>query len=141
MIVADDNIGPSPFGDKVLTPSHTFHQIPSPAEGLPSCLSNGRVAPELNNASFELWIAALTKYASEQELEGQAAEVAAIPTPQPREVKPPMPKLAAGPWRSLGGYFDYSLWPDRDRFLELDRAIAIGQDLRDADSDPDLEMV
>lgn len=122
-----------------MTPSHTFHQTPGPAEGLPNCLANGRVAPELNNDSFELWIAALTKYASEQERESQIVPDAAINHPL-REIKPPMPKLAAGPWRSLGGYFDYSLWPDRDRFLELDRAIAAGHDLRDPDS-PEIEMV
>jgi hypothetical protein len=34
-----------------------------------------------------------------------------------------MEKLAPGPWRSLGGFLDYSAWPDRDRFLELDLAI------------------
>src|SRR5579872_6841280 len=28
-----------------------------------------------------------------------------------------------GPWRSLGRCLDYTNWPDRDRFLELDRAI------------------
>lgn len=28
------------------------------------------------------------------------------------------------PWLSLGGHFDYVYWTDRDRFLELDKAIA-----------------
>src|SRR5579863_4324562 len=28
-------------------------------------------------------------------------------------------KLPPGPWRSLGGYLDYSNWEERDRFLEL----------------------
>jgi hypothetical protein len=36
----------------------------------------------------------------------------------------PLPKLPPGPWRSLGGYFDYSTWADRERFLELDRALS-----------------
>ena len=36
----------------------------------------------------------------------------------------PAAKLPAGPWRSLGGYMDYSGWEDRERFLELDAAIA-----------------
>jgi hypothetical protein len=36
----------------------------------------------------------------------------------------PLQKLPPGEWRSLGGYFDYTQWADRDRFLELDRAIA-----------------
>ncbi len=36
----------------------------------------------------------------------------------------PATKLPPGPWRSLGGYMDYSGWADRERFLELDAAIA-----------------
>lgn len=56
-------------------------------------------------------------------------------------MRAPLQKLEAGPWRSLGGYFDYSLWPERDRFLELDRAIAAGQDLRDPAVDRDSEMI
>ena len=32
-------------------------------------------------------------------------------------------ELPPGPWRSLGGYLDYSIWADRERFLELDSAI------------------
>jgi hypothetical protein len=34
-------------------------------------------------------------------------------------------KLPPGPTRSLGGYFDYELWPDCERFLELDRALQL----------------
>ena len=36
----------------------------------------------------------------------------------------PLVKLTPGPWISLGGYLDYEGWADRERFLELDRAIA-----------------
>jgi hypothetical protein len=43
------------------------------------------------------------------------------------ETSTPIPRFPPGPWRSLGGYFDYSQWPDRDRFLELDRALASAQ--------------
>lgn len=35
----------------------------------------------------------------------------------------PLKPLAPGPWRSLGRYLDYSNWADRERFVELDRAI------------------
>ena len=44
---------------------------------------------------------------------------------EPSEPRPtgPLTQLAAGPWRSLGRYLDYSNWADRDRFVELDRAI------------------
>jgi hypothetical protein len=32
-------------------------------------------------------------------------------------------RLPPGPFRSLGGFLDYAEWPDRDRFLELDRSL------------------
>jgi hypothetical protein len=32
-------------------------------------------------------------------------------------------ELPPGPFRSLGKYLDYTDWPDRDRFMELDREI------------------
>jgi hypothetical protein len=31
------------------------------------------------------------------------------------------------PWRSLGGYLNYENWLERERFLELDQAIAVIQ--------------
>jgi hypothetical protein len=40
------------------------------------------------------------------------------------EASTPLPGFPPGPWRSLGGCFDYSEWADRDRFLELDKALA-----------------
>jgi hypothetical protein len=36
---------------------------------------------------------------------------------------PPLPRLSPRPFRSLGGYFDYEGWSDRQRFLELDEAL------------------
>lgn len=35
----------------------------------------------------------------------------------------PLREVAPGPWRSLGRYLDYTNWPERERFVELDRAI------------------
>jgi len=49
------------------------------------------------------------------------------PYPRQWENNPPLQKLPPGEWRSLGGYFDYCLWADRDRFIELDKAIAANQ--------------
>jgi hypothetical protein len=37
----------------------------------------------------------------------------------------PLNRLPPGPWVSSGGYLNYEAWPDRARFLELDRAIAL----------------
>jgi hypothetical protein len=36
----------------------------------------------------------------------------------------PLSMLPFSPWRSFGGYLDYSGWAARERFLELDKAIA-----------------
>jgi hypothetical protein len=46
---------------------------------------------------------------------------------EPLTIRQPLSQLPPGPWRSLGGYLDYSDWPERDRFIELDRAIEAGQ--------------
>jgi hypothetical protein len=35
--------------------------------------------------------------------------------------------FAAFSWRSLGGHFDYETWPDRERFLKLDKAIRLAK--------------
>ncbi len=35
----------------------------------------------------------------------------------------PLSRLPPGAWRSLGRHLDYTNWADRERFLELDRAI------------------
>jgi hypothetical protein len=36
---------------------------------------------------------------------------------------PPLRRLPPGPFRSLGGYFDYAGWADCQRFMELDQTI------------------
>jgi hypothetical protein len=150
----------------VLTTTQTFTETHQPANLLSSCVFNGLVASKAERESFEAWIATLTKLAEQQDREAQEQEAQAksravqargvrdrvthdqvapvrndeVPGSL-REIKPPLEKLADGPWRSLGGYFDYSLWPERERFLELDRAIAAGQDLRDGAVECDIEMV
>jgi hypothetical protein len=42
--------------------------------------------------------------------------------------RPPLVKLAPAPWRSLGGYLDYTDWPEQERFMELDLAIKTRQE-------------
>ena len=127
-----------------MTNSHNFNETSRSPEGIPSCIFQGIIAPQGEDDRFEVWIAALQKLAEQQDREvrersarvvNDAANGAAAP-----EIKPPLPKLAAGPWRSLGGYFDYTHWADRERFLELDKAIAASQDLRELDVDRDNPM-
>ena len=40
-----------------------------------------------------------------------------------------LPELPSSRWRSLGKRLDYSTWEDRDRFMELDAAIRMRQEL------------
>jgi hypothetical protein len=40
-----------------------------------------------------------------------------------------LPELPSTPWRSLGRRLDYANWTDRERFLELDAAILLRQEL------------
>ena len=59
-------------------------------------------------------------------------------TSHSREINKPLQGPSGGPWQSLGGYFDYSQWAARERFVELDKAIAAipyhqGFDLENAD--------
>jgi hypothetical protein len=57
----------------------------------------------------------------ESEREESSAYDSGIRRECPSEV--PLSERPAGPFRSLGRFLDYTDWPDRDRFLELDRAI------------------
>jgi hypothetical protein len=45
-----------------------------------------------------------------------------------RAVSLPLHQLEPGPWRSLGGYLNYTRWPERERFAELDLAIKVRQE-------------
>ena len=123
-----------------MTNSQTYNETPRPAEIIPVSIFNGVVVSRAESESFEAWIAALTKLVDEREPEEAVAQDAGIGNAA-RESKPPLQKLAAGPWRSLGGYFDYSLWPDRERFLELDKAIAANHEVREPDAERELDMV
>ena len=104
------------------------------------CVINGPVSSQTENATFEAWMAILAKLAEEKEQEPRAPREPGNGSAA-REIKLPLEKLPEGPWRSLGGYFDYSLWPDRERFLELDRAIASGQDIREPEVEHQMEMI
>ena len=131
----------------VLTNLPTFNETRQPTESILGYVFNGLVASEAERAqtevtkaegeAFEAWIATLLKLVADQEREVPAVRTA-VSDSGPRESKPPLEKLAAGPWRSLGGYFDYSHWADRERFLELDKAIALARESRDGDGDFEL---
>ncbi len=102
------------------------NETPQPADAAAGYLYHETIASEFNGNSAQAAISILQELARSQELE----------TVHSREVRthqrsyestPPLPKLPPSDWRSLGGYFDYCLWADRERFMELDRAIAASQ--------------
>ena len=95
------------------------------AEGMAACFMNGLTASKTEHDSFENWVATLTRLAEQHE----RAERLARERETAYTAKPPLEKVPEGPFRSLGGYFDYTHWADRERFMELDRAIAAGQEL------------
>ena len=108
-------------------------------QNVPGYVFDGLTASQTERECFEAWIATLAKLAEEHEsrpflVRDKRADCA------PRDLKPALPKLPAGPWRSLGGYFDYSDWSERERFLELDRAIAASQDLQEDSLDLTYEV-
>jgi hypothetical protein len=71
----------------------------------------------------EKWTSLVREFAEEQERGHRHVDKARDNT-RPCEINMPRRKLSGGPWQSLGGYFDYSDWTARERFMELDEAIA-----------------
>ncbi len=92
------------------------------AAELPACFIDELVTTEASDSSFESRMAFLRSLA----LEAKCDERNIPYGPEVRvtfEPRKPMPSVPAGPWRSLGGCFDYGRWQDRERFLELDGAL------------------
>ena len=73
--------------------------------------------------SSETWSSVLRGFADEQENGAPHMLDEGIST-HSCETHTPLQKLSGGAWQSLGGYFDYSDWAARERFMELDKAIA-----------------
>ena len=91
-------------------------------EALPEGLfSNNHLAKE-ETSNGNPWLALLSQFTRENDdFESRSRRLRSQEATKPNWN---VQKVAPGPWRSLGGVFDYSDWPDRERFLELDRAIA-----------------
>ena len=54
-------------------------------------------------------------------------EVAFPPAVATPEIQTRLQRLPQSPWRSLGGLLDYTDWPERDRFAQLDMEIRARQ--------------
>jgi hypothetical protein len=97
-----------------------------PASVLPGFGFNGFITSEFEGSSSEAAILLLQELARAQEFGGRKPQEARTQQ-RTSECSAPLQKLPPSDWRSLGGYFDYGPWSDRDRFMELDRAIAASQ--------------
>jgi hypothetical protein len=99
---------------------------------------NNLLSAETADGASEAWLALLREYKLvEPDRRVRYAHndnVVGISSP---ETSAPRPRLAASPWRSVGGYLDYSEWAARERFVELDKAIAAFNALVSAHSKPD----
>ena len=120
-----------------LTPLHEIAQL---AEGLPSCMFADLFRTETKTAAIEPWAALLHEFTPALEQKRPAGNDAAAEIDASAEASGPLQKLAAGPNRSLGGYFDYTYWKDRERFLELDRLIASGQTSHETEDEADRQI-
>jgi hypothetical protein len=139
----------------------TRSEIAQLAEGLPGCMFDELLRVETNDGSSEEWLAFLREFARDdkklekrpvaaQEPEKQVRrmrgnDAAKISTPevvgQFQEVSGPLQKVTSGTWRSLGGYFDYTNWQERERFMELDRAIASARYRDEPGDEADTEIM
>jgi hypothetical protein len=102
----------------------THNEIPLSVVGSPDCMLSELSNSESNGYSSEIWGLFLREFTDEQTQKSQPMQDARVNT-TPCEINtPPLQELSRGHWQSLGGYFDYSQWAARERFVELDNAIA-----------------
>ena len=113
------------FGESVLFSPQTSNETPQPASTVAGYVFN-RLVPTEFDGNSEAAINLLHELAREQET-GDRRPQPVRPPQRPWENSAPLQKLPPSEWRSLGGYFDYCHWADRERFMELDKAIASTQ--------------
>jgi len=100
----------------------TSNEIPQPASADPRFAFN-KVNPSEFDGSSEAAISVLHELTQGQEI-GRGRPRESRTYRRPWENRAPLQKVPPSEWRSLGGYFDYGHWAERDRFMELDKAIA-----------------
>jgi hypothetical protein len=115
--IPGDNIGTA------MPDSVTHDEIPPSVVGFPDCMLSEPSDSEPNGYSSEIWGLFLRTFANEQPHTSGHAQDPPI-TGNSFEINKPLQGLSGGTWQSLGGYFDYRQWTARDRFVELDNAIA-----------------
>jgi len=103
--------------------SSTHNEIPQPVIGLPGCNFNELTTALPNGFGPTTLIRLLLDWAREQQRETRGVGQTEVNVCS-HAIDTPLSKVSAGPWISAGGYFDYSDWAARERFMELDKAIA-----------------
>jgi hypothetical protein len=107
------------------------NEIAQLAEGLPGCMFNELLT---NDGDSEKWLALFREFTEEPpRAKRRIQDIGRTDATSPESG--PLQKVEPGPWRSFGGYLDYTHWQDRERFLELDAAIARAQQSNEADGD------
>jgi hypothetical protein len=117
--------------------SVTCNEIAQPVIALRNSMVNELNTTAINDGRSEWWSCLLRDSADQQEL-GTRNSRKLVRSPLPYKFSTPFPKLDASLYRSCGGYFDYSNWIDRDRFMELDKAISLDPRRHSLDLEPDL---
>ena len=108
---------------KALFSPSTNTETRQSASTVPAFAFDGLIAAEFDQESAAAAVALLQQLANAQALDKPTVHEARTHQ-RPYENTPALQKVPPSEWRSLGGYFDYWHWSDRDRFMELDKAIA-----------------
>jgi hypothetical protein len=103
----------------------SMNEIAEPVEGFPGETLSNIFTAETRPTDSERWLAFLREYTTvEPECEVRDSQIGQVSDTCLPQISAPLQTLPASPWRSVGGYLDYQGWAARDRFLELDKAIA-----------------
>jgi hypothetical protein len=123
-----------------LSNSLTCNELYYPVIALPDGMINGVITTEPERSNSEAWSSLLRPFADEYEGGIRRIQDSGV-SARSCEIHAPFLKVSAGPWQSLGGRFDYSDWGARERFVELDQAIAaIPYHKQLIESESDIEM-
>jgi len=106
--------------------SMTCNETPQSVTAVRNPMVYELTASNIDHGSSEWWGHLLRELADQQEpgtCHSRRPVKNSPRSPLPCKVATPLARLAGGPYQSIGGFFDYSNWIDRDRFMELDKAI------------------
>jgi hypothetical protein len=107
----------------------SFNEIAELADGFPDCRLSNLPTTGTNDGASEAWLAFVREHGRiEPDRAVRDTHNESVDGSFSTEITAPLQTVPPGSWRSLGGYLDYSGWAARERFLELDKAIARAHD-------------